>query len=199
MAATYFRVWGGNPVSSPVTGGWHSDCVSSGTQMALDIAASEGDKVRCRVTSPGAWGFTAQFRTDCTNFRTGTPSSVAVKITVLGVGTYVLRYTHLENIQSWIGTTWSAGFSVLAGGSLEIDLGGVAEVSQKKGIDGWDMGGCGQEGGTTDPGGLCSSGPHLHQAASNGSLNGCQCVTGSALTRVWSSGNVDTTKVLYEI
>jgi len=167
-----FRVYAG--VSGSRTQSWHSDCGTAGTPMAIDIGASAGSTVRFSIHNDGSNPLSFRYRVDCSSFPTGTPSSVMVEVDT-GADEYLFRYTHL-NVASDIpsaGGSWSSWTVVLAGQTRGKILGTLSSASAKAGIPGYSNGDCGQAGGTTDVGGLCSSGPHLHQGASNGNYDGC--------------------------
>lgn len=167
-----FRVYAG--VSGRKTQSWHRDCGASGTEMAIDIGASVGTQIRFTVHNDGSTPIVFRYRVDCTTFMTPTPSSVMVEVDV-GADEYLFRYTHLDVASDIPGPDgpWSRWTAVQPGRTLGKILGTISPVSAKGGVPGYANGECGQPGGTTDVGGLCSSGPHLHQAASNGRYDGC--------------------------
>ena len=167
-----FRVYAG--ASGQKTQSWHRDCGANGTEMAIDVGASVGTSVRFTVHNDGTTPIVFRYRVDCTTFPRGIPSSVMVEVDV-GADEYLFRYTHLD-VASDIpraGGPWSDWTAVQPGRTAGKVLGTICAVSAKDNTPGWANGECGQSGGTTDVGGLCSSGPHLHQAASNGQRDGC--------------------------
>ncbi len=173
-----FQVYAGN-AGSLGGAGWHADCEAVGTAMAVDIFANEGATVQFSIVNNGIVPLTYRYCVDCTDFKTGTPSSVMVQVSS-SAGTYMFRYAHLD-VSSAVpsrASGWSASRTVQPGASGQQVLGTLSEVSvhyddDGNAIPGWANGSCGQSDGDTDIGGLCSSDPHLHQGASNGSWNGC--------------------------
>ena len=175
--AMVFRVYAG--ATGQITRGWHADCGSTpGTPMAVDIGANVGAPVRFAVHNDGGFPLQYRYRVDCTSFPSGAPSSVMVLVQCTA-GEFLFRYTHIDVAGGIPPATanragpWSGATAVSPGRTRSLHLGTLCAVTAKSGISGWSNGDCGQSGGTSDVGGLCSSGPHLHQAASNGRLNGC--------------------------
>lgn len=93
----------------------------------------------------------------------------------VGAQEYLFRYLHM-NVASDIPSPsegWSRWTAVQPGHTSSKILGTISAITAKKDYPGWRNGECHQDGGTTDIGGICTSGPHLHQAASNGMNDGC--------------------------
>ncbi len=172
----------------PNTNGWHPDCKSTGSPMALDIFAPQNTSVDFLVRNDSNFYIVYRYRVDCTKFLTGTPSSVVVELTTT-VGVYLFRYAHL-NVASDIppggwDAPWSDRINVSAYQTSRKNLGTLSEASvhydtEGEAISGWiqpegaTSGYCSETvTGKTDIGGLCSSAPHLHQAASNNTYDGC--------------------------
>ncbi len=166
------------------TQGWHRDCGSSGIQMAVDIGGAVGSAVSFRIRNNNATAaLSFQYKIDCTTFRTVTPSSVLVLVTDVPAedegeevaNFYVFRYTHL-NIDSSITHSLSSPHYVQPGSTASQHLGTLSAVTLKStppiGTDQtWEElcpNAIPDLEGLTDVGGLCSTGSHLHQAASNG-------------------------------
>ena len=148
-----------------------------------------GDQVYFRVRNTGGTPITYRYRYDCAGYPTGIRSGMMFMIDSTA-GIYIIRYLHL-NLDSGVTNSWSAPISVPPGQTRVRSVGTLSAVSSKPGIAGYDVvnGDCDLLGGLTDVGGICSSGPHLHQASSNGQLNHCQqanlqnnCSSGS----IWS-------------
>ena len=142
--------------------------------MAIDVAAAVGTSVRFTIHNDGSLPLTFRYRVDHTTFPTGTDSSVMVEVDV-GAQEYLFRYLHM-NVASDIPSPsegWSRWTAIQPGHTGSKILGTISAVTAKEGYPGWRNGECHQAGGTTDIGGICASGPHLHQAASNGMYDGC--------------------------
>ncbi|MDE2891477.1 MAG: hypothetical protein F4088_03455 [Chloroflexi bacterium] len=156
-----------------VSQGWHRDCGTGGTLSAVDIGGDVGDRVYFRVRNTGQTPITYRYRYDCAGYPTGTRSGMMFMIDSTA-GTYIIRYLHL-NLDSGVSSSWSAAVSVPSGQTRIRSVGTLSAVSSKTGIKGYDTDedNCDLMGGLTDVGGICSSGPHLHQASSNGQLNQC--------------------------
>lgn len=126
-----------------------------------------------RVLNDGSLPLTYRYRVDCSGYPTGTPSGAMVMIDYSG-GAVIIRHLHL-NLSPSILRTWSNAVTAPAGQTRVGYVGSLSPVSVKANIPGYDhdRDECGAEGGTTDIGGICSSGPHLHQASSNGQVSDC--------------------------
>jgi hypothetical protein len=166
-----FAVYQG--LAGQVTQGWHRDCGTAGTLSAVDIGGSAGDRVYFRIRNTGQTPITYRYRYDCAGYPTGTRSGMMFMIDSTA-GTYIVRYLHL-NLDSGVSSSWSDPVSVSPGQARVRSVGTLSDVSSKTGIPGYDVDedNCDLIGGLTDVGGICSSGPHLHQASSNGQLNQC--------------------------
>jgi len=176
----YAGISGTKGSTYPDTNGWHTDCgghdPSDPHPMSMDIFAPEGTTVRFSVHNNGSHPLTFRCRVDCTNFLTEVPSSVMVEVNAYN-NVYLFRYAHINVAADIPGGGWSspwgAATSVLSGQTRSKILGTLCDATVKHDSNGNLIGNCSHTNNKTDIGGLCSSGPHLHQAASNGGYDGC--------------------------
>ena len=171
-----FRVYAG--ATGDLTQGWHVDCGvdrSPSQAMSIDIGAAVGDTVRFQIYNDGSTPITYRYRVDNAGFPRGVSSSVMVEVDS-GPTNYVFRYTHL-NVSSDVTTAWSANTAVQPGQTSGKIVGTISDTFSDSAYRGYAVVDkqetCKKLGGTTDVGGLCSSGPHLHQAASDGYSDPC--------------------------
>lgn len=174
-----FRVYAG--LADTSDGIWHRNS-GVADDMGIDISGRVGAEVQFRILNDGELlPLTYRYRKDFTSYPSfpgQEPASVVVEVTS-SAGTYAFRYTDIEINSGVPLNTWSDDVVVHTGQISSTALGEICEVSRKDGVPGWlrregeRQGRCGRAQGTTDIGGLCSSGPHLHQAASNGETSGC--------------------------
>lgn len=162
--------------------------------MAVDISADAGTEVHFRIENRNQdVAQKVRYRYDCA--RSYVPRQVSTILVLvedaLGVEAqsdkagqdteeetllrhYVFRYVHVVPDSS-VTQKMSTTHWVSPGQPLEILLGTLSTASKKslppydppKGKSTWDLL-CPNTDGKTDVAGHCSSGPHLHQAASNG-------------------------------
>lgn len=166
-----FQVYAG--LAGKVSQGWHSDCGTATPLTAVDIAGSTSDSVFFSIRNTGQLPITYRYRKDCSYYPTGIWTGVMFLIDS-HEGTFVIRYLHVV-LDSGFEHQWSAPVTVPSGQTRLKYIGDLSPVSSKIGIKGWDNEeeDCELVGGLTDNGGICSSGPHLHQACSNGKENDC--------------------------
>lgn len=166
-----FAVYAG--LAGKVTQQWHADCSVGGTATSVDIAGGPSDSVFFHVRNTGQLPITYRYRYDCSGYPTGVRTGVMFLIDSTE-GTFVIRYLHLS-LGGGFSHSWSSPVTVAPGQSRLKYLGDLSPVSSKQGITGWDNDkqSCTLVGGLTDVGGICSSGPHLHQASSNGQEDDC--------------------------